>query len=318
MPRVCSSEAAAISAMMSRTWVTERTICSMVLPVLSTSSVPVFTRLTDSAISPSISLAAWALRLARLRTSLATTEKPRPCSPARARFDRGVERQDVGLEGNAVDQGGNFGDTLRTAGDIAHGADHVFHQLAAPAARSARRRWPADWRDGRCRRSVSPWRSAVPCWRRFPRPPPPCCSVREERSVLPAAISAEAVETWLTPIWIFSIMVRRFWLMAATAFSSCPSSSRRVLVCAWRRSPPAMRSAMASVLCSGRVICSVMRQAISTPAMMAIRVVMPICSCARLMLLRVCTSSSCIKALTSMPIACARSPSCRLICCSCS
>ena len=31
----------------------------------------------------------------------------------------------------------------------------------------------------------------------------------------------------------------------------------------------------------GRVICSVMRQAISIPAMMAIRVVMPICSCAR-------------------------------------
>ena len=56
----------------------------MVLPVFSTKVVPVCTRLTDSVINPSISFAAWALRCARLRTSLATTEKPRPCSPARA------------------------------------------------------------------------------------------------------------------------------------------------------------------------------------------------------------------------------------------
>ncbi|MNM99820.1 hypothetical protein D3C81_1123900 [compost metagenome] len=42
-----------------------------------------------------------------------------------------IQRQNVGLEGNAVDQGGNFGDPLRTAGNIAHGADHAFHQFAA-------------------------------------------------------------------------------------------------------------------------------------------------------------------------------------------
>lgn len=40
--------------------------------------------LTDSLIKPSISFAAWALRLASVRTSLATTANPRPCSPARA------------------------------------------------------------------------------------------------------------------------------------------------------------------------------------------------------------------------------------------
>ncbi|MNT16563.1 hypothetical protein D3C72_1516730 [compost metagenome] len=144
-----------------------------------------------------------------------------------------------------------------------------------------------------------------------------CCSVREDKSVLPAAISAAAVDTWLTPIWIFSIMSRRFWLIAATAFSNCPSSSRRVLVCACRRSPLAMRSASASVLCSGRVICSVMRQAISSPAMMATSVVMPICSCAALISLWVCVSSSCIKALTSVPTSCALLPNCWLMFCSC-
>ena len=56
----------------------------MVVPVSLTSCAPCATRATESAISPSISLAALALRLARLRTSPATTAKPRPCSPARA------------------------------------------------------------------------------------------------------------------------------------------------------------------------------------------------------------------------------------------
>jgi methyl-accepting chemotaxis protein III, ribose and galactose sensor receptor len=48
------------------------------------SSDPRSINLTDSLIKPSISFAAWALRLASVRTSLATTANPRPCSPARA------------------------------------------------------------------------------------------------------------------------------------------------------------------------------------------------------------------------------------------
>ena len=56
----------------------------MVVPAWSTSTVPCSTRCTLSLIRVLISLAASALRPARLRTSLATTAKPRPCSPARA------------------------------------------------------------------------------------------------------------------------------------------------------------------------------------------------------------------------------------------
>ncbi|MNR47800.1 hypothetical protein D3C85_1669490 [compost metagenome] len=56
----------------------------MVLPAWPTSAEPLSTRSTVSPISPLISLAALALRCARLRTSPATTAKPRPCSPARA------------------------------------------------------------------------------------------------------------------------------------------------------------------------------------------------------------------------------------------
>ncbi len=257
MPRVCSSEAAAISAMMSRTWVTERTIRSMVLPVLSTSSVPVFTRLTDSAISPSISLAARALRLASCALRWQPPRSPGLFAGAR-RFDRGVERRDVGLEGNAVDQGGNFGDTLRTAGDIAHGADHVFHQLAA-LLRGLR---------GVGGQLIGVMGVVGVLFHRGGQLFHAGGGFLDRRRLLLGAgreIGAAGGDfrrggrNPADPIWIFSIMVRRFWLMAATAFSSCPSSSRRVLVCARRRSPPAMRSAMASV-CSGRVICSVMRQ----------------------------------------------------------
>ena len=84
IPRLCSSEAEAISPMISVTRVTAFTISPMVSPALSTSVEPTSTRPTESSIRLLISRAAWALRWARLRTSPATTAKPRPCSPARA------------------------------------------------------------------------------------------------------------------------------------------------------------------------------------------------------------------------------------------
>ena len=63
---------------------TDSTISLIVLPASSTSFEPASTRSTDSPISSLISLAALALRWASVRTSPATTAKPRPCSPARA------------------------------------------------------------------------------------------------------------------------------------------------------------------------------------------------------------------------------------------
>ncbi|CSF43380.1 Uncharacterised protein [Shigella sonnei] len=69
---------------MSVTRVTALTISAIVSPALSTSVEPTSTFPTESSIRLLISRAAWALRWARLRTSPATTAKPRPCSPARA------------------------------------------------------------------------------------------------------------------------------------------------------------------------------------------------------------------------------------------
>jgi hypothetical protein len=66
---------------------------------ISPASVAAFTVSVDSVL---ISVAAVWLRSASLRTSLATTAKPRPCSPA-GRLDRGVEREQVGLAGDFLD-----------------------------------------------------------------------------------------------------------------------------------------------------------------------------------------------------------------------
>jgi hypothetical protein len=54
------------------------------IPLLLTSSVPVSILSTESFIRTSISFAAFPALWARLRTSPATTAKPRPCSPALA------------------------------------------------------------------------------------------------------------------------------------------------------------------------------------------------------------------------------------------
>ena len=70
--------------MMSVTRFTAATTSCIVAPAWSASLEPVSTLSTEASISTLISLAAAAERCARLRTSDATTAKPRPCSPARA------------------------------------------------------------------------------------------------------------------------------------------------------------------------------------------------------------------------------------------
>ena len=84
IPLLCSVAAAAISPMMSDTLCTEPTISVMVSPAVATKREPDSTLETETPIRFLISLAASAERPARLRTSLATTANPRPCSPARA------------------------------------------------------------------------------------------------------------------------------------------------------------------------------------------------------------------------------------------
>src|SRR6202012_1554557 len=84
MPVDCSAAAELISEMMAVTRSTLDSISRIVEPASATWRAPVSTRSTEAPISDLISLAAPAERCANERTSLATTAKPRPCSPARA------------------------------------------------------------------------------------------------------------------------------------------------------------------------------------------------------------------------------------------
>jgi len=56
----------------------------------------------------------------------------RPCSPARRRFHRGVQRQDVGLECDAFDDADDVDDLLRAGADRGHGLHHIADHLTAP------------------------------------------------------------------------------------------------------------------------------------------------------------------------------------------
>jgi hypothetical protein len=54
-----------------------------------------------------------------------------PASPARAAFHRSVEGQQIGLEGNVVDQPDNVGDLGRRLRDPLHGLIGLQHYRAA-------------------------------------------------------------------------------------------------------------------------------------------------------------------------------------------
>ena len=86
-----------------------------------------------------ISLAASALRCARLRTSAATTAKPRPCSPARAASTAAFSARM--LVWNAMPSMTPMMSAifLERRGDVVHRGDHLVHHVAALGGRSAGR-----------------------------------------------------------------------------------------------------------------------------------------------------------------------------------
>src|SRR5512138_1789307 len=143
MPAACSSLAAAISATMSVTFFTASMMSSSVLPDSSTSSEPALTFCTESPINSLISFAAVALRCARLRTSVATTAKPRPCSPALAAS--GIDflhRCDDALNDRTAFLGVRAGVArelvrlTRAVGVLLHGRRHLLHARSGLFERS--------------------------------------------------------------------------------------------------------------------------------------------------------------------------------------
>ncbi len=96
----------------------------------------------------------------RRRISAATSENPRPTSAVRA-LERGVEREQVGLVGDALDQGQDLADVVRAGADEARLLRGVHGRSMRPAAPSRARsprpsRCGPRWRSGPRRSAGSP------------------------------------------------------------------------------------------------------------------------------------------------------------------
>src|SRR5260370_35674029 len=85
----------------------------------------------ESSINAAVSLAAWAERCARLRTSSRHHRKPHACLARARRFDGGVQRQNIGLERDFVDDLDDLGNLVARGCDFGHRSDHLVEGAVA-------------------------------------------------------------------------------------------------------------------------------------------------------------------------------------------
>ena len=183
MPSLCSAAAALISPMMSVTRCTLATISFIVAAGVGDQPRAGLDLVDLAPIRPLISLAASA-RALRQAAHFAGDDREAAALFAGARgFDRGVQRQDVGLERDAVDDADDVGDLLRAGVDLVHRRDDLRRRprrrAAATSAAERRAGWPgaaesARLLDGAGELLHRRWRSAAGC--------SPVCSVRWLRS----------------------------------------------------------------------------------------------------------------------------------------
>ena len=262
-PSRCSFAAAVISPIRSVTRRTLATISCMLWPACPTWSAPTATVPTLASIRPLISLAASALRCARVRTSPATTAKPRPCSPARAASTAAFSaRMLVWKAMPSITP--MMSPILRLEALIWSMLCTTCCTTAPPRSAActavaaswlAWREVSADW----CTVAVSCSMLAAVCSRLAA-----VCSVRVDRSALPLAISAAASDTSPTPLRTSDTTWRRRSAMASRAFIRWPNSSRRSVLGATFRSPPPMVAVSCTACCSGRVMFTTSQRAITT------------------------------------------------------
>ncbi len=198
MPPLCSSEADEISPMMSLTRVVAATTASMADSACCTTLAPAPISFDEPSISTRISLAASALRPARLRTSPATTAKPRPCSPARAASTEALSARM--LVWKAMESMTSVISAIFRELSVIRPMVATTSCISSPVSRTrvafsvAR---PLAWRalSVFCCTVVviSSMLDAVCCSEAA------CCSVRDERSSLPTAISRAAGVTTRIP-----------------------------------------------------------------------------------------------------------------------
>src|SRR3990167_7920637 len=199
MPSRCSADEAVISPIRSLTRCTLATISFMLWPASATCCDPVSTFSTEAPMSCLISLAASAERPARLRTSLATTAKPRPCSPARAASTAALSARML---------------VWKAMPSITPMMSAILRELCVISCMLATT-WPTTWPP-----RVAAWAALAASWLAWRAVSADCvtvavscsmlaavccrleavCSVRADRSWLPMAISEDASDTASTPV----------------------------------------------------------------------------------------------------------------------
>ena len=231
----------------------------MVLPASCTRREPLSTLSTEAPIRVLISRAASAERPARLRTSPATTAKPRPCSPARAASTAALSARM--LVWKAMPSMTPMMSAMRRDAVWISSMVLTTWDTASPPRRATALAEPANW--FACAAASAFWRTelvscvideAVSC--RLPA----ACSVRWDRSWLPVAISALALamlpaawRTWVSEARSFSTICTR--LPCSSPISSCrscgggvdrsPSATLPATREAWRRACTSWRSTRA-------------------------------------------------------------------------
>jgi hypothetical protein len=222
MPALCSALAAVISAMMSVTRRTLATTSSIVLPASPTrrAGVDLLHRVADQRLD---FLGRRGRTLRQAAHFGGHHRKAAALLAGARRFHRGVQRQDIGLEGDAVDHADDVDDLLRRRVDR--------RPSSRPPGPPLRRPWP---------RSPMPSASWL-AWRALSAfcltvevsssiddavssSELACCSVREDRSWLPAAIWPDAVAMVSVPLRTSPTIFVRLSFISRSARSSWPVS----------------------------------------------------------------------------------------------
>ncbi|MNQ34153.1 hypothetical protein D3C85_476040 [compost metagenome] len=237
--------------MMSVTRFTDATISCIVAPARSTCCEPAPTLVTESSIKPLISLAACALRCASERTSPATTAKPLPCSPARAASTAAFSaRMLVWKAMPSMTE--TISEILRELAEMPC-IVLTTSDTAEPPRSATSDALAANWLAWRALSAFcftvdasSSMEAAVSSREAA------CCSVRLDRSVLPAEISRAPTLISSTPRRTVATVRVRLSCMRLMAANNWPISL--VLRTSIRpvKSPPEILSKWSPAWCSGR------------------------------------------------------------------
>ncbi len=239
--------------MMADTRLAAPTTSFIVAPASPTSFVPASTRSTEAPMRLLISLAAAALRCASERTSVATTAKPRPCSPARAASTAAFKARMLVWKAmpsitpmmSAIWRDEPLISSIVVTTRATTAPPRIATSAAVAASSLAVRALCTEF----CTVPFICSIDAAVCCRLDA-----ASSVRDDRSMLPSAISAEAMPMLSVEVRTCDTSVLSESCIEASAFSRRPVSSRSCDSIDSVRSSAAMRCAASTARWIGRVM----------------------------------------------------------------